>query len=120
IRTGVTVREIVHEASGGPGWVIESGPRPAPTYTRADAVVLAIPGAPAARLLRPHLPRAAERLHAVQWASVAVITFAVPLETVADVPDVSGYLVPPADQATLKASTFSWHKWGWTQRAAAE
>src|SRR5690625_3014206 len=27
IRTGVTVRELAHDASGGPGWVIESGPR---------------------------------------------------------------------------------------------
>src|SRR5690625_5482890 len=51
-----------------------------------------------------------DALPILPWASVGVITFAVPLEAVARVPDVSGYLVPPAEQSALKASTFSWQK----------
>src|SRR5690625_1833032 len=61
-----------------------------------------------------------DALPILPWASVGVITFAVPLEAVARVPDVSGYLVPPAEQSALKASTFSWQKRDWTRQTAAE
>src|SRR6185437_7641503 len=46
---GLPVRELGVE---GTGWRLTLGPTPQPTFLHADAVVLAIPARPAARLLR--------------------------------------------------------------------
>ncbi|GAA5153961.1 protoporphyrinogen oxidase [Nocardioides marinquilinus] len=102
VRTGVTVRSLRRTAAG-----FEVAGE------RADAVVLAVPAAPAARLLADLAPGASAELAAVEYASVAVVTLAF---AAADVPDAvreaSGFLVPPVDGRRIKASTFTSSKWG--------
>lgn len=80
----------------------------------ADAVVLAVPAAAAARLVRGHAPRAAAEFDGVRYASMALITLALPRgEAEAQLPAGTGFLVPPVDGRTIKASTFSSAKWRW-------
>ena len=82
----------------------------------ADEVVLATPAAPTARLLADVAPAAAAELAGVEYASMAIVTLAF---RAADVPDLpgSGFLVPPVDGRTIKASTFSFAKWDWVREA---
>lgn len=78
----------------------------------ADAVVLAVPAPHAARLLDHDVPAAASELRTVEYASMALMTLAYRRgET--DLPEGSGFLVPPVDGHTIKASTFASRKWGW-------
>ena len=118
VRTGATVREL---RRSGSGWALTVGPTTAAEEVTADAVVLAVPAAPAARLLAGAAPLAAAELAAMEAASVVVVTFAL---RAADAPDLaatdsSGFLVPPVDGRRVKASTFSFAKWGWVRAAGA-
>jgi oxygen-dependent protoporphyrinogen oxidase len=78
----------------------------------ADAVVVAVPTPAAAELLRAEAPAAATELAAVEYASMALVTLAYRRADVA-LPKGSGFLVPPVDGRTIKASTFASQKWGW-------
>jgi protoporphyrinogen/coproporphyrinogen III oxidase len=110
IRSGLIARELHRRPQGG--WTVVTGPRPAPEHLDADAVVLAVPAAPAARLLRGHAPLAAAELAAIEYASMAIITLAVAKDGLGELPG-SGFLVPPVDGRGIKASTFSSNKWAW-------
>lgn len=104
VRLGATVRSLERTPTG---WRLVTGSAADPSYVVADAVVLAVPAAPAARLLRGHAP--VEELGAVDYASVAIITL------VLDGPSPgsgSGYLVPAVEGRTTKAVTFTSRKWG--------
>ncbi|GAA2669101.1 protoporphyrinogen oxidase [Streptomyces aculeolatus] len=91
-------------------WRILAGDR---SYD-ADAVVLAVPAAAAARLVRGLAPQAAAEFDGVRYASMALITLALPrAEAEAQLPGGTGFLVPPVDGRTIKASTFSSAKWRW-------
>jgi protoporphyrinogen/coproporphyrinogen III oxidase len=84
-----------------------------------DAVVLATPAAPTARLLAEVAPPAARELAEIEYASTAVVTLAF---RAADVPllaetHASGFLVPPVEGRRVKASTFSFAKWDWVREA---
>ncbi|WP_254069792.1 protoporphyrinogen/coproporphyrinogen oxidase [Pimelobacter simplex] len=87
----------------------------------ADLLVLATPAAPTARLLDDIAPAAAEELAAIEYASVALATFAFRADdpAVAEALEVgaSGFLVPPVDGRRVKAATFSFAKWEWVRRA---
>ena len=112
VRTGAPVQELRRKADG-----FEA--RCARTSTTADVIVLATPAAPTAKLLAELAPEAARELAAIEYASVAVVTLAF---RAADVPalaetDASGFLVPPVDRRRIKASTFSFAKWGWVREA---
>ncbi|WP_374457399.1 protoporphyrinogen oxidase [Nocardioides sp.] len=113
VRTSATVRALRRTPSG---WAVTVGPTTHPETIEAGAVVLATQAAPTARLLGEVAPRAADELAGVETASVAVVTFAFRAQ---DVPDAllerSGFLVPPVEQRTIKASTFSFAKWGWVR-----
>ncbi|HEY0950210.1 protoporphyrinogen oxidase [Nocardioides sp.] len=119
VRTGATVRELTRTPTG---FALTVGPTTAPELVEADAVVLATPAAPTARLLREVAPVAAAELAGVEAASMVVVTFAF---RVADAPDLaatdsSGFLVPPVDGRRVKASTFSFAKWGWVREAGGD
>jgi oxygen-dependent protoporphyrinogen oxidase len=79
---------------------------------KADAVVIAAPAAVAARLLAAESPDAAAELRTVEYASMALVTLAYRRADVT-LPEGSGFLVPPVDGRTIKASTFASQKWGW-------
>jgi oxygen-dependent protoporphyrinogen oxidase len=77
----------------------------------ADAVVLAVPARPAARLLDPVAPDAADLVGALDYASVALVSLALPAGTT--LPELSGFLVPAIGRegTLVKAATFVTTKW---------
>ncbi|MFI5659037.1 protoporphyrinogen oxidase [Streptomyces sp. NPDC051684] len=78
----------------------------------ADQVVVALPAPAAASLLRTASPMASQELRRIEYASMALITMAFRTSE-ADLPEGSGFLVPPVDGHTIKAATFASRKWGW-------
>ncbi len=116
IRTGAVVRGLTRTGSG---WRLTIGSAADPEYLDADAVILATPAAPAARLLRDSASEAADRLAEIPYASMAIVTLAF---RAADFPaqQRSGYLVPAVDGRTVKAATFSTVKWPHLARQAAD
>jgi protoporphyrinogen/coproporphyrinogen III oxidase len=110
VRTGAMVRELVR---GPRGWRLTIGSAHAPQHLDADAVILALPGRPASRLLAgvPGAAGAAAALGEISYASMAIITLAYPDTAFPQLPDGSGYLVPAVDGRPVKAVTFSSVKW---------
>ena len=112
VRTSATVRRIERTASG---FRLTVGSTREPQTIETERVVVAAPGPPAARLLADVAPTASEELGAIEYASMAVITIAV---RALDVGDSSGFLVPSVDGRRIKASTYSFNKWGWVGESA--
>jgi oxygen-dependent protoporphyrinogen oxidase len=110
IRTRRSVRALERTEHG---WRVVTGATRSPVTIEADAVVLAVPAAPAARLLGDVAPVAAGELREVPYASVALATFVVPKRSVPALPPGTGFLVPPVDGRLAKAATFESQKWGW-------
>ncbi|KMS71862.1 protoporphyrinogen oxidase [Streptomyces viridochromogenes] len=106
IVTGAPVTELSREEAAG--WRVVAGDR----VLHADAVVVAVPAAAAATLLHTEAPEAATELDGIEYASMALITLAY-RRADTDLPPGSGFLVPPVDGRTIKASTFASQKWGW-------
>jgi len=113
VRTGAVVRGL--ERRGG-RLVVSSGPTTDVHEDVFDAVVLATPAAPTARLLQDLAPDAASRLARIESASMAIVTLVLDGPP-PDVLDGSGFLVPPTERLTIKASTFSTVKWPWLAAA---
>ncbi|MFD7690103.1 protoporphyrinogen oxidase [Streptomyces sp. NPDC059781] len=106
ILTGTPVTELRREPEDG--WRVVAGDR----TLHADGVVVAVPAPAAAGLLRAEAPGAAAELAGVEYASMALITLAY-RRAETQLPEGSGFLVPPVDGRTIKASTFASAKWGW-------
>jgi oxygen-dependent protoporphyrinogen oxidase len=121
IRTNAMVRELSRTggASGEGGWRLTIGSAANPEYLDADAVILATPATPAARLVKDVVPAAHAPLTEIPYASMAIITLAF---RAADFPQDqlqrSGYLVPAVDGRSVKAATFSTIKWPHLARAS--
>jgi oxygen-dependent protoporphyrinogen oxidase len=117
VLTGTPVRELRRVTTDGPqgagagpeAWRVVAGDR----VLHADAVVLAVPAPAAAGLLRADAPAAAAELAAVEYASMALVTLAYRRSDAALPEGSSGFLVPPVDGRTIKASTFASQKWRW-------
>lgn len=116
VETGAMVRALSRTTDG---WELEVGPTRAPRQVSCDAVVLATPARPTARLLERVAPAAARELDGVEYASMAVVTLAF---TERDLPVTtgSGFLVPPVDGHAVKGVTYSFAKWGWVAGAGRE
>ena len=114
VRVNAMVRELTRTASG---WRLTIGSAADPEYLDADAVILATPAGPAARLLKEPAAEAAAQLAQIPYASMAIITLAY---RAGDFPaqQRSGYLVPAVDGRAVKAATFSTIKWPHLARAA--
>ncbi|MDW4909786.1 protoporphyrinogen oxidase [Streptomyces sp. ADMS] len=108
IVTGVPVTELRRTAGTSAAWRVVAGQR----VFDADGVVVAVPAPVAAVLLRAEAPAAAAGLAGVEYASMALITLAYRRADIS-LPEGSGFLVPPVDGRTIKASTFASQKWGW-------
>lgn len=131
-RAGVTIRmsAVVAELrSAGPGWRLRltgpdtgagTGNGVGSTWLDADAVLLATPAAPTARLLTDLAPGQAETLRGIDYASMAIVSFAFPTSQAALFEGTTGFLVPPVDGAQIKASTFSSSKWPWLADAVPD
>jgi protoporphyrinogen/coproporphyrinogen III oxidase len=112
VRTNAMVRELKRTATG---WRLTVGSAADPEYMDADAVILATPAAPAARLLQDSAGEAAARLAEIPYASMAIVTLAFRAEALfqqqGPAQQRSGYLVPAVDGRAVKAVTFSTVKW---------
>ncbi|HVT20138.1 MAG TPA: protoporphyrinogen oxidase [Mycobacteriales bacterium] len=106
--TGRAVRRLERTADG---WRVVHGATIDERAVDADAVVLAVPASPAARLLSAVMPVAAAELGAIETASMAIVTTAWrPSDVIAAVSG-SGYLVPAVSGRPVKAVTLSSAKW---------
>jgi oxygen-dependent protoporphyrinogen oxidase len=116
VRTGATVRDLARRPEGG--WNLVVGSTRDPEVVQADAVVLATPARATARLLSDVAPTAALTLARIEYASMAIVTLAFPARAFPHVAG-SGFLVPPVDGRSVKASTFSFAKWDWVREAGS-
>ncbi|QGN50022.1 protoporphyrinogen oxidase [Micromonospora sp. WMMD558] len=110
IRRDAAVREVT---PAGAGWRLTVGPTRDAQHVDVDAVVLAVPARPAARLLDAVAPEAAAAVGGLDYASVALVTLALPEPAL---PALSGFLVPATEGLLIKASTFFTTKWGHLRR----
>ncbi|MFZ3473598.1 protoporphyrinogen oxidase [Streptomyces sp. 4.24] len=114
--TDTPARELTRTATG---WRVVAGAPGSPggaEVIEAGGIVLATPAGPAARLLDRLAPAAAAELRGVEYASMALVTMAFrrsELPAAIAGGGASGFLVPPVDGRTIKASTFSSNKWAW-------
>jgi oxygen-dependent protoporphyrinogen oxidase len=101
----------------GRGWRLTVGSAAAAEQINADAVILALPARPAARLLAmvPGASAAVTALGEISYASMAIVTLAYPHSAFPGTGLASlgwsGYLVPAVDGRAVKAVTFSTVKW---------
>jgi len=106
VRLGTPVTAMARGA-GGSGYVLTTPDGP----VEADAVVLATPAFASAPLLADVAPEAAVTLGAIDYPSVALVTFAVSAEAVGRPLDASGYLVPRTEGCLITACTWASAKW---------
>ncbi|WP_116247174.1 protoporphyrinogen oxidase [Nocardiopsis sp. FIRDI 009] len=111
VRTGTRVDSLRRLSQG---WRVhlDTGDR-----LDCDAVLLACPATEAARLLAEHVPEAARDLGGVEYASMALVTLALPASAFPEPLTGSGFLVPAGEGLTIKAATFSSNKWPWIAEA---
>ena len=107
-RLGLPVRALARD---GERWRLTVGSARDATDLDADGVVLAVPAAPAARLLSGM--EGAQLIGRLNYASVALVTLALPD---VELPELSGFLVPATAGFGVKAATFFDRKWAHLQR----
>ncbi|HVV30093.1 MAG TPA: protoporphyrinogen oxidase [Mycobacteriales bacterium] len=105
LHTGTVVTGL---EPAGAGWSLITGRADRQRRSDYDAVVLAVPAGPAARLLQGQLPE--HLLPTTPYASVAIVTLVYPPGT--PVPAGNGFLVAADARHTVKAVTFVGNKWG--------
>ncbi|MFY1690994.1 protoporphyrinogen oxidase [Plantactinospora sp. WMMB782] len=140
IRLDAAVRELLPVPGG---WRLVIGPTRDPELVEVDAVLLALPARPAARLLGGVDVAAGALVGRLDYASVALVSLALPgpvaetgsagavapalsaaaAPTAGRVPatgtvpaDLSGFLVPAAEGTLVKAATFFTSKWAHLRR----
>lgn len=109
-------------------WRVVVGDPAGQQVITADAVILAVPAAQAAALLGHLAPGAAAEFGLVPYASMATVALAYRRS---DVPGGlagtglagtglvgTGFLVPPREERSIKAATFSSNKWAWVATMA--
>lgn len=117
VRTGATVRDIERTAHG---WQVTVGETRSPERIDADALILATPARATSRLLASVASDASAALAEVDYASMAIVTYAFRNAESAVFAGSSGFLVPPVDGRRVKASTFSSSKWPWLADEASD
>lgn len=118
VETGATVRALRRGHHGG--WDVVVGPTTEPRHVHADAVILAVPVPALAKLVKGLSVQAEAELSEMSTTSVGVVTLLYRTQDLpgGDLPDGSGYLVPPSEGRPVKAATFSSHKWAWVAEEA--
>jgi protoporphyrinogen/coproporphyrinogen III oxidase len=120
VRTSAMVRALSAASAApgaGRGWRLTVGSAAAEELIEADAVILAVPARPAARLLAgaSGASAAVTALGEIGYASMAIVTLAYPRSAFPGAGLAalgwSGYLVPAVDGRAVKAVTFSTVKW---------
>jgi protoporphyrinogen/coproporphyrinogen III oxidase len=117
VRTASMTRALAPAPGTVRGWRLTVGSAAAEELIDADAVILAVPARPAARLLAgvPGASAAVTALSEISYASMAIVTLAYPRSAFPGAGLAalgwSGYLVPAVDGRAVKAVTFSTVKW---------
>lgn len=106
VLTGATAESLTRV---GRRWRVVAGGR----RLEADAVVLAVPAPAMADLLASVSAGAVAELATLRYASVALVTYVFPRVAFDRLPEGTGFLVPPAEDRVVKATTYSSLKWGW-------
>ncbi len=102
IRLGHSISEIV--PSEPQGWMVDG--------EHFDQVIISVPAAMAAPLIRAAAPATAGLLDDSRHASVTMVTMAIPADQwPARLEKMSGYLVPKPVQSTVTAASFASQKW---------
>jgi protoporphyrinogen/coproporphyrinogen III oxidase len=117
VRTNAMVRDLVRTTTG---WRLTVGSAHDPRQLDADAVIIAVPGRPAGRLLAGVAGGAAAALGEIRYASMAIVTLAYPEGALGTPVAGSGFLVPAIDGRAIKAVTFSTVKWPHLRRPGAD
>jgi oxygen-dependent protoporphyrinogen oxidase len=105
----VTARAVRRIEATTTGYRVVHGPTTDERAIDAAAVVLAVPAAPASRLLTDVVPVAARELGGIEYASVAIVSLAYRADSLPA--GWSGFLVPALENRVVKAATFSSQKW---------
>lgn len=110
IRRGLLVRELVPH---GNGWWVTLGSTRDPEVIEADAVILAVPSHPAARLLAGVSAEAAQQVGMLDYASIGLVTYLLPAGALdgTGLADRSGALIPAIEGRVVKAITVFSTKW---------
>ena len=111
VRTGTTV-EVLEAAAGAYRAHLSDG-----AALRAEAVVLAVPAWAAARILGIALPAAVRALRSIPFGSSLAVSLGFREDQLTEPLRGHGYLVPPAEDHSISACTWSSEKW--TARAPA-
>ena len=110
VRLGVSATALTRTATG---WQIRLGDRAGVSHTsghlEADAVIVALPASPAAKLLADAAPKAARELADIEYASVGIVTLAYRREGIPR--QGSGFLVAAGERRVIKAGTWTSQKW---------
>ena len=120
VRTGASVTQVRRSLGHRSSWHLEVDVDGLLEPHEADAIVLSVPATVAARLLGELTPDAAHRLSEVEYASMALATYAFAAHDLPELPEGTGFLVPPVDDKAIKASTFSSVKWPWLREMAPD
>ncbi|MFE3687202.1 protoporphyrinogen oxidase [Streptomyces sp. NPDC059095] len=113
IRTEAPVLGLARTADG---WRIRTDAE----LIAADGVILSTPAWSASELLGAEAPVAAAELAEVEYASMVLVTLAFRRADLVGLEERSGFLVPPVDGRTIKASTFSSYKWSWVKERGSD
>ncbi len=105
-------RDTMAGGRAGPRWALHGSLG----TVEADAVVIAIPAAPAAALLAPVDPAVAATLGAIDYADVTLVTLQIPEGSVSRPLDGTGFLVPASARCLITACTWLTSKWPELQR----
>ncbi|HTS14200.1 MAG TPA: protoporphyrinogen oxidase, partial [Candidatus Sulfotelmatobacter sp.] len=106
-------RPVSALARHGPRWHVVGGDE----TLEADCVVMAAPAPVAAALLAPTDGELGRLLHGIDYATVAVLTYAVPAGAVGRVLDGTGFLVPAVEGWLTTACTWMTAKWAHLARS---
>jgi oxygen-dependent protoporphyrinogen oxidase len=113
LRTGTRAQGLER---GPQGWRVRLEGAQGGGGVDCDAVLLACPAPEAARLLADTEAEAARELRGIEYASTALVTFALPASAFGAPLTGTGFLVPAGEGLTIKAATFSSNKWPWLGR----
>lgn len=110
VRTGLPVRSITR---AGGEWQLTIGSTRDPETLTADAIVLAVPSRPAARLLATIAPEAATLVGTLDYASIGLVTHLLPAGALdhTSLDGRSGALIPAIEGLLVKAVTVFSTKW---------
>jgi protoporphyrinogen/coproporphyrinogen III oxidase len=111
VRLGLPVRALRPATDGT--WELTVGSARDPEVLAADAVVLAVPSRPAARLLGAISTTAADAVGALDYASIGLVTFVLPAPALdgTALAGRSGALIPAVEGHLVKAITVFSTKW---------